>query len=265
MFPLYTKTFPSSAAALADLLNASLQRLFTGAPNPVSVQDRKFPELGEVCITLDRAELRPNPPAPPRVSDNGSPALTMRELQISAHDLSVGPARVHLKLRARDVQMNRATERNGDIVLVLQRADDGEVEIAADKAELERAIAAVAKQQAGQHGVSIDQVQLTARPRGARGLDAEVQLRGRKLFFSTVIRIAAKLDLDDELTARVSGLTCNGDGAVGALACSVLEPHLRKLNGQAYPLMALPLGDVKLRDVRLAATDRLSVTAEFGC
>jgi hypothetical protein len=265
MFPLYTKTFPSNAAALAELLNASLQRLFSGAPDAVSIRERNFPALAEVCINLDRAELRSNPPPPPSVSGNAAAGLTVDELQISASDLSVGPARVDLRLRARDVALNRATDRNGDIVLVLQRASDGEVEIAADKSELERAIAALARQQASQHGVNIDQVQLTARPRGPRGLDAEVQLRGRKLFFSTVVRITAKLDLDDELTARLSGLTCNGDGAVGALACSVLEPHLRALNGRTFPLLALPLGDVRLRDVRLAAGDKLSVTAEFGC
>ena len=55
-----------------------------------------------------------------------------------------------------------------------------------------------------------------------------------------------------------------GAGWLGSLACGVLEPHLAKLNGRSFPLMALPLGEVRLRDVRLAASDKLSVTAEFG-
>jgi len=107
-------------------------------------------------------------------------------------------------------------------------------------------------------------VQLEVQPRGDRSVDAQVQLRARKLFFSTVIRIAAKLDLDEELNATVSGLTCAGDGAIGSMACGFLKPHLDAIDGRMFPLMALPLGEIRLRDVRLSVTDQLTVTAEFG-
>lgn len=264
MFPLYTKTFPTDADALRALLNASIQRVFTGAPEAVGVKEKKFPALAHIRLCLDRAKLRENPPPPPRTTGKTSPALSADELEIAGTDLSVGPAKVDLTLRAQNVELNQATDANGEIVLALQRATAGVVEVGLDKAELERAIAAVAKQEAGKQGVSIDDVKLTLRARGSRSVDGEVQLRGRKLFFSTVIRIAATLDLDDELIARVSGLTCKGDGTVGALACGVLAPHLQKLDGRSFPLMALPLGEVRLRDVRLAAGERISVTAEFG-
>jgi hypothetical protein len=138
------------------------------------------------------------------------------------------------------------------------------IEITAETKDIEAAIAAVAKNEAGKHGVTIDQVRLTVKPRGARSVDGEVQLRAKKLFFSTVIKISAKLDLDDELNATVSGLKCDGEGAIGAMGCGFLEPHLKALNGRSYPLMALPLGEVRLRDVRIAATDRVTVSAEFG-
>src|SRR3712207_4396091 len=96
--------------------------------------------------------------------------------------------------------------------------------------------------EAGKHGVTVDQVRLSLQLRGERSVDAEVQLRARKLFFSTTVRIGAKLDLDEQLNARLSGLTCNGEGAIGALACGGLQPHLQKLNGRSFSLMALPLG-----------------------
>ncbi len=91
-----------------------------------------------------------------------------------------------------------------------------------------------------------------------------MKLRAKKLFFTTTVTISAKLDLDEQLNATVSGLACNGEGAIGSVACGVLQPHLQKVNGQSFALMALPLGEVRLRDVRLAAGDTLSVTAEFG-
>jgi len=198
------------------------------------------------------------------VKGGSSPGLHLTELHINGSELAIGPAIADLRLNARDVRLDQAKDAKGEIVLIVRSAAEGEVAITAAKEIIEDAIAAVAKSEAGKHGVAIDQVRLSVEPRGERSVDAEVQLRAKKLFFTTVIRIAAKLDLDDELNAKISGLTCNGEGALGSLACGVLAPHLDKLNGQAYALMALPLGEIRLRDVRLSANDRLSVTAQFG-
>ncbi|MFN2475441.1 MAG: LmeA family phospholipid-binding protein [Chthoniobacterales bacterium] len=264
MFPLYTKTFPSTAAELQELLNASIQRVFTGAADAVTISGANLPDLAAVRIGLDKAELRSNPEPPPRAEGASAPALVIGEFTINGKEVTLGPARADLKLSARDVRLNRATDATGEIVLVLKSAAEGEVEVSVSKDALERAIASVATSEAGKHGVSIDQVRLTISTRSERGVDAEVQLRGRKLFFSTVIRITAKLDLDEQLNARVSGMRCNGEGAIGALACNVLAPHLQAVDGRTFPLMALPLGEVRLRDVRLAAGERITVTAEFG-
>ncbi|MGI8820426.1 MAG: hypothetical protein ACR2ID_06120 [Chthoniobacterales bacterium] len=265
MFPLYTSLFPASAPDLSDLLNASVQRLFANAPCPVAVRDENYPRLAEITITLDGAELRSDPPRPPRVQDGGSgPGVEIGQLHLQANEASLGPAIASIRLDARNLVLNRGTDANGEIVLVLKSAADGQIEASAETQQIESAIAAVAKQEAAKHGVTIDQVQLSVRPRGERSLDADVQLRAKKLFFTTVIKIAAKLDLDEQLNATVSGLTCSGDGAIGSLACGVLQPHLQKIDGRSVSLLALPLGEIRLREVRLAAGDRISVRAEFG-
>jgi hypothetical protein len=198
------------------------------------------------------------------VTGQGAPALRVDELHIGGSGLMIGPASADLVLRAREVGLNQALDQNGEVVLLLQNAADGSVEITTSKPDIERAIGAVAKHEAGKHGVNIDQVQLTVRQRGERSVDAEVQLRGRKLFFSTTLRIGASLDVDEELNAKISRLTCHGDGAIGALACGALAPHLEKLNGRTFALMGLPLGEIRLRDVRLSAGEKLSVSAEFS-
>ena len=264
MFPLYSNKFPDNAVDLAVLLNASLKRVFANAANPVVIRDKAYPAVAEIRITLDGAELRADPPPPPAIQGESAAALTIDDLHINAAGLSLGPATADLRLGARDVTLKQAKDESGEIVLVLHSAADGVVEIAATTKEIEAAIAAVAKSEAGRHGVTIDQVQLAVRPRGTRSVDGQVQLRAKKLFFSTVITISGKLDLDDQLNAAISGLGCKGEGAIGALGCGFLEPHLQKLNGRSFPLMALPLGEVRLRDVKIAAGDRLTVTAEFG-
>lgn len=264
MFPLYTETFPTSANELAALLNASIQRLFSGVSAPVTVRAADYPNVAELRVVLDGAQLRANLPPAPRPIGTGAPALTAGELKITGSPLSLGPATADLDLHAHDVRLHQSVDLNGEIVLTIQSAADGEIAVSTNKAELERAIAAVAASAAGTHGVSIDQVQANVTSRGVRSVDAEVRLRARKLFFTTVIRIAAKLDLDEDLNARLSGLACHGEGAVGALACSVLAPHLQKLDGRTIALMALPLGEVRLRDVRLTVGERLTVNAAFG-
>jgi len=264
MFPLFSTTFPRSAAELESLLNGSVQRVFSRTTQPVTVREKKYPALASIRISFDGAELRDDPPPRPVIAGVGAPALKVDELHITGSGLTIGPATVNLLLRAEQVGLNQATDRTGEVVLLLQKASEGTIEITTSKRDLERAIAAFAKAEAGKHGVVIDDVQLTFRSRGTRNLDAEVQLRGKKLFFSTVIRIAASLDLDDDLNAKVSRLACNGDGAIGTLACGVLAPHLQKLDGRTFALMALPLGEIRLRDVTLATGETLKVSAEFG-
>jgi hypothetical protein len=102
------------------------------------------------------------------------------------------------------------------------------------------------------------------RSKSSHSLAAEVRLRARKLFLTASIRISGQLDFDEEFNATISGLDCTGDGAIATLACGVLKPHLQKLDGCEFPLMALPLGELRLRDAQLAIGDKLSVTAEFG-
>ena len=70
--------------------------------------------------------------------------------------------------------------------------------------------------------------------------------------------------IDEQLNARLSGLECAGEGTLGTLACGFIAPHLARFNGREFSLMALPLGEVKLRDVRIAAGRELRVTAQFG-
>ena len=76
---------------------------------------------------------------------------------------------------------------------------------------------------------------------------------------SAALRITGAVDLDDELNARISELDCTGDGAIASVACGILKPQLQQLNGRVFPLMSLPLGEVRLRDVRIMAGEKLSV------
>jgi hypothetical protein len=264
MFPLNTHNFPASAAELATRLNESLRRLFLLNRDPVEVRDKSFPHLESVTISLDGARLPENPPSKPSVSGPAKSALTIDSFRVAASPFSVGPASVNFHLTAQRLELDQAKDRGGNVLLLLENAGEGRVEISTAIPDLEALIAAVAKTEAGKHGVNIDSVQLLLRSRNPRSLAAEIRLRAKKLFVSASLRITAQLDLDEELNAKLTGLDCIGEGAIASVACGVLKPHLQKLDGREFALMSLPLGEVRLRDVQISVSDKLSVTAEFG-
>jgi hypothetical protein len=264
MFPLNTNTFPATAADLAQHLNASIRQLFNVTRDPVELREKSYPHLESLTVSLDGAALPDRPPEMPSVASNPEPALTIDSFRVSASPLSIGPASVDFELAAQGVDLHSAMDRSGRLLLLLHDAANGRVEISVAVSDLEALIAEVAKTEAGKHGVNIDGVQLSLRSRSPRSLAAEVALRAKKLFVSASLRITAQLDLDEALNARISGLDCTGDGAIASVACGILKPHLQKLDGREFSLMSLPLGEVRLRDVRIAVGEKLSVSAEFG-
>jgi uncharacterized protein DUF2125 len=264
MFPLHTGIFPSSAPDLERLLNESLQRTFVAQSHPVTVRAHSYPHLEAIAILLDGARLRADSPPPSTVSGETSPALEIDRFTLSASPLSLGPVALDLSLAAREVQLRQSKDSNDQIALSLDSATDGNIEISVSRADLEALVAKLAQDQAKKHGITIDGVQLKLRQENAHSVAAEVNLRARKLFLSASIRVTGQIDLDDQLDLKLSGLNCTGDGGIATVACGILTPYLRKVDGREFPLMSLPLGKIRLRDVQLAVGDKLVVTAEFG-
>jgi hypothetical protein len=264
MFPLKTNTLPASAAELARQLNESLRDLFHLSNDPVNIREVSYPHLASLVVNLDGARLEGPPPPVPSIGAERSPALTVDSFTVKGSQVSLGPAGVDFALTAEKLALQRASGADGNVVLLLQSAADGRIEVSALPSEIEALIGEVARTEAGKQGVAIDNVQLALRSNSHRSLAAQVRLRAKKLFLSTTLQITAQVDLDEELNATVSGLDCTGDGAMASMACGVLKPHLEKMNGRTFSLMSLPLGEVRLRNVQIAAGDKLTITAEFG-
>jgi hypothetical protein len=264
MFPLFTAALPSSASDLERLLSESLRRIFVTESDPVDVRDHSYPHLEVINISLDGAQLRSDPPRPPVSMGKASPALEVDQLVLSASPLSLGPASVDLAISARDVQLGQAKDSNGQILLSIDSASDGHAAISATPAGLEAFITRLAQDQGSKQGITIEGVQLKVRQESEHSLAAEVGLRARKLFLSASMKVTGRLELDDQLNLIISDLKCTGDGGIATMACGILQPYLQKIDGRKFPLMSLALGEIRLRDVRLAVGDKLSVTAEFG-
>ena len=264
MFPLNTESFPASAAELKEALSESLRRFFTLPAEPVTMLGGDYPAIDQLTISLNGAQLRPDAKRPALVDGEAMPALQVREFTMSGRGISMAGVCADVSVNADGVRLSSGKSKSGEVVLVFQTAVSGRVQVSAAQAALQTAIAQIATAEAGKHGVTIDNVRLKLDSTGPRAFSAEVQLRARKLFLSATLRVRAQLAIDEALTAKVSGLRCEGDGALASIACGVLAPHLEKLDGREFPLMALPLGDIRLRDVQLAIGPKIVATAEFG-
>lgn len=264
MFPLHIKMLPTSAIDLERALNDALRQVAITSDQCVRVVDRSYPDLEEIAVILESATLKSEAARPPVLASNRERALITRAFLIRGRKFSAGPANIDFVLAASDVVLAQTRDEKGNVVLVLQSASSGKIEVVIARSNLEAAIAELARSEAGQHGVTIEKVKLDLVPHGSREVAAQVQFMARKLFFTATIRIKAKLEIDEQMTACLSGLTCTGEGTIGTLACGFLAPHLRKLDGRSFPLAALPLGEIKFRDVRFDLADSVKVTAEFG-
>lgn len=264
MFPLNQKQLPKTTGELSAALTSSLRQAVNVPNDPVTVRENIYPDLAEIAVDLSGAEMRMDAPRPLLPSGKGEAAITAQRFTLRAHPISVAGGALNLDIDADGIVLHQSSDRDGKLFLLLQRAENGRIAISIKQRDLETLIREVAKTEAAKQGVTIESVQLRLTDRGERSLGAEVQLQARKLFLNAKIRIAGFLDIDEQLVARISKLTCAGDGAIATLACGFLTPQLQKLESRNFPLLALPLGEVQLRNLKLSVADGIAITAEFG-
>jgi hypothetical protein len=264
MFPLASKIFPPNAEALRSGLEESLLRFVRPTGPTVMVEERNYPELEAIRISLDGASAGQRPARIAMPVGAVEPALWIADFSISGQPILIQGAEVNFSCSAHQARLDQGQDADGKILLLLQKAKEGRVEIALALADLEALVLAGVKTEATRQGVTVDSVRIELRARSERALDVVVQVRAKKLFLTAALRISGSVAIDQQLQAKLSGLACDGDGTLATLACGAIAPHLQRFNGREFSLMALPLGEIKLRDVRISTGRKIRLTAEFG-
>jgi hypothetical protein len=263
MFPLPCKALPPDADALRAALEESLRQVLTPVTPIVTLEEKSYPQLASICVSLDGANVgdRPRPPQPVGMIE---PALRVEHFEMHGRPIVVQGARMELSCSARELQLGQSRDKEGNVLLILQDAAEGRLEVAIGLADLEALVLARAKTEAEKQGVTVESVRIELRPRSEQALDVVVRVRAKKLFLNATVQIMGSAAIDEQLNARLFGLECAGEGPLGTLACGFIAPHLQRCNGREVSLMSLPLGEIKLRGVRIAAGRELRITAEFG-
>jgi hypothetical protein len=229
----------------------------------VDVRSRVFPYLDEVAMNLDGARFDSPPPTPSPVVDQTKSALEAALVTLSARNISIRGVPLDLRMEARDVVLHKGADANGQAVLLLHKARDGQLAFSVGQLELEKAITQIAAREAGRHGITLEQVHLAMRARGRRSIAFDLHVQARKFLLRAKIDISGQIDIDESFATTIL-LKCKGDGAIGSLVCNALSPIFERLNSRRFSLASLPLGEIQIRDVRLAVADSVELTANFG-
>ena len=81
---------------------------------------------------------------------------------------------------------------------------------------------------------------------------------------SATLALTGRLAVDDALNATLSNLALDGDAMILKLAGSFARPHMDRLEGRVFPLLAFTPAGLKLHDVQMTIGESLQVQAKFG-
>jgi hypothetical protein len=264
MISLGRKDFPSPRDDLAQALDAALHRFVQKTGRIVDLRSRVFPLVDEVRVNLDGAKFDSPPPPMAKIEGETTPAFETAAVTVSGRNISVRGVPFDLRMEMRDVIFHKGVDANGNAVLVLHQARDGQLVISAAQLNLEETIGRIGGERARLYGVDLERIRLAMRARSRRSLAADIQIWAKKFFARAKIDIYAQLDITDEFVVKISQLKCKGDGKLGSFACAALQPLFARVTEKSFPLKSIPLGQIHLRDIHGAVADTVELTIDFG-
>jgi len=263
MLNLGRKDFPSPKDDLAQALNAALHRFVQKFGRIVELRSRVFPLVDEIRIDLDGAKLDSLPPLA-QVEGETTPVFETALITVTGRNISVRGVPLDLRMETHDVVFHKGIDANGDAVLLVHKARDGQLVVSAGQLNLEEAIGRIAGERARLYGIDLERVRLAMRARSRRSLAADIQIWAKKFFTRAKIDIYAQLDVSIEFVVKISQLKCKGDGKLGSFACAALQPLFARMIERSFPLNSIPLGEIQLHDIHVAVSDTVELTVDFG-
>ena len=189
-------------------------------------------------------------------------AVLIERLEITGAPLEFEGTPLSVRVEAERAELRFAGE-PGDGALVLAGAASGSVVLAVAQSALENLLHRLAKDAAEKQGVEVKKTTLELTARGPRALAFRCAVTAKMFVLSADLSLSGNLDVDDQLNARVSGLTLGGDAMITKLAAGFVRPQLDKLEGRVIPLLAMAPGGLQLRDVEISTREGLEVRAKF--
>ena len=253
------------AAAMARGYGRTAVLLPDGAA-PVSVRGTTLRDVHALRVDLSNASVDPDRKAA-KVGRKAKAerSLHVRRLEFLAHSFTVRGAAMNLAMTALDCRLDLKRDKAGKPVLALGDLLDGRLEFSMPVRDIEMLLVESARADGGALGFRVEDVDLDLESVGPRTARGRMHVKTKLAFIGAGLHFTGRIDIDDDMNARVSDLACWGDDVLGPVVTGLIRPGLAKYNGKTRPIVRFGSDDVRLRDVALAADDdHVRVTASFG-
>lgn len=267
LFRLGTGPMPQDMAQLTAALLDGWKRSIA-LPDPakvISVEGDAFPALDALHIDLTDGALRPSAKKERiHVNNRIEESLTVTRLDVRGEPLLLRNAHFNMSLTANGAQLAFERDRKGRPVMLLADAKSGTLAFAVTQGDLESLLLRSAREAASKYGVTVERMRLRITPETPRSIQASLYVATKVGFIPAGMLFKVHVTVDNAMNARITGLTCDGDEALGPIIVGLLRPALANYNGRTRPLLSFPAGKLQLRDVGLRVDDAVHLTASFG-
>ena len=252
--------FPNDNATLRDALTASFAPLGLAAPG--IVLDGEFPSFTAMRLDLTGALFERGHQIA-SASSEVEEGFFARVLEVKAAPAKFEGLPFHVSLRADDCVFGFGLTVTDERVGTLRRCSGGTLEIAAGLAEIEAFLLALANEAASGFGASVDSIRIVAEAETPRRVSINATAVAKAFMTKATLTLRGRLEIDGDCRARLSEISCTGDGMMANLAAGQLRPRLAELER-----LSLPLGNVlpdgfAISDITLCAGAELKVRAAF--
>jgi hypothetical protein len=265
MFLLPRNQIPQTPEQLAQAIEEGVRTFATRPEKMVLVQGASVSALDTIAVDLSGATMDHHH-RPPRLDrEESSPAMSVRHIYIAGEPIHILGSEFSFQFEASNAEVYQKAQPDGNLLLILHRAQDGNVRFEISRAAVEAMIMNAAATHAQKQGVVLDNAQLELAQQSLRAIDGKLTVSARKLMFHPVLTLSGTLAVSDDFVATLSNLKCRGEGPIAALACAAINPAISRIEQRKFPLSALPLGEMRLRDLALdIVNDKLVVRSRFG-
>lgn len=257
---------PTSVPTNAQQLKAALAQWValyaTIAPGRATVEiTGEFPAMQSIAVELTDATLGPPKKLIKASSAERVAEASIGKLSIAANPIRHGPASIRLRVDADEVRLALYKAADGRSCVDLLSARQGHAKIETTRRDLEALAQSALSDAAASQGAKIERVELKLTQTAPRSAEMSARVTLKKIFFTAVLRMGGKVAVDDALNATVSGLTCQGDGAIGSIAANAITRKLQEFEGKSFPLGSSVLGNIRLRDVQFTVGEAVTIEA----
>lgn len=267
VFRLGDRQMPQDREQLSDGLLAGWRRSID-LPDPsraVTLEGGAYPSIQTLRIDLSDGELKSGRKKDKiKLSNRVEETLAVSHLEVRGEPLLLQKAKLNMSIVADAAQLELERDRKGRPVMALADARSGSLRFDVAQADVQDLLLKNAREMGGKYGVKVESTRLTLTPETPRSIRASLHLSTKVGFIPAGMLFKAHVVVDDAMNAKITGLTVDGDEALGPLIVTLLRPALAKYNDTTRPLVSFPAGSLKLRDVSVRVDDSLHLSAAFG-